>query len=51
MPCKNCPYALLDKHMKIACHADDPAYRGKFGRTACADEFDFNDEPIKKEEK
>ena len=39
MPCKRCPYALLDKNFKIACHAEDPAIAGKYGPCACDDEI------------
>lgn len=38
MPCKNCPYCLLDKNMKIGCHADDPEVKGKYGPTKCEDD-------------
>lgn len=47
MPCKRCPYALLDANMKIGCHADDPAVSGKYGPTACGE---FPDESNKKGE-
>lgn len=38
MPCRNCPYALLDKNLKIGCHHDDPAVAGKYGPAKCEEE-------------